>query len=330
MMSSELITIIVPIFNGENFLATCIQSIKNQTHKSLEIIIIDDGSTDNSLKICLKIAEEDKRIKVIQKKNGGVSSARNMGLSIAQGDYVAFVDCDDYIDSNMYECMLKEIKNHNSDIAICGKREYRGKTLNSTKILSYNTEVFNPDQALIKLFTRNEFDPGVCNKLFKRDIIKGLYFPDSRRVNEELVYVYDSIISSRKIVSVNQAFYNINIGNKSATRTAFSLKFLDSMNAFDEILSKCSKNYSINRYVEINKIVAGMSILARIARDTNSHEFADLALELRNELIYRKWKYLFSKEMQLKHKFKYALLVCSLNLFNVLVVKNYNQKTTLS
>ena len=99
----ELISVIVPVYNVESYLEKCIESIQNQSYKSLEIILVNDGSTDSSGDICDKYAAHDKRIKVIHKKNGGLSSARNAGLEVANGDYIAFVDSDDYIEITMYE-----------------------------------------------------------------------------------------------------------------------------------------------------------------------------------------------------------------------------------
>ena len=105
-MSNVMLSIIVPVYNVEKYIGKCIESIVNQTYKDLEIILVDDGSTDNSGKICDEWARKDKRIKVIHKKNGGLSDARNAGLDICTGDYIGFVDSDDYIELNMYEDLL--------------------------------------------------------------------------------------------------------------------------------------------------------------------------------------------------------------------------------
>ena len=104
-----MISVIVPIYNVEKYLIKCIESIINQTYKDLEIILVDDGSTDSSGKICDEFATKDNRIKVIHKKNGGLSSARNIGLDICKGNYISFIDSDDYIELDMYEKMIKII-----------------------------------------------------------------------------------------------------------------------------------------------------------------------------------------------------------------------------
>ena len=107
----KLISVIVPVYNVEEYVEKCVLSIINQTYKNLEIILVDDGSTDNSGKICDEIAIKDNRIKVIHKKNGGLSDARNVGIDIAKGDYLGFVDSDDYIDPDMYSILLNNMNN---------------------------------------------------------------------------------------------------------------------------------------------------------------------------------------------------------------------------
>lgn len=114
-----LISVIVPIYKVEKYLNKCVKSIINQTYKNLEIILVDDGSPDNCGKICDKLAERDDRIRIIHKKNGGLSSARNAGIEIANGEYIGFVDSDDYIKEDMYEILLNLIKKYDADVSIC-------------------------------------------------------------------------------------------------------------------------------------------------------------------------------------------------------------------
>ena len=116
----NLISIIVAIYNVDQYLEQCIDSIINQSYKNLEIILVNDGSTDNSKNICDYYSEIDKRIKVVHKKNGGVSSARNTGIDIATGDYIAFVDSDDYLELNMYETMINNLEQNQCDMGVCG------------------------------------------------------------------------------------------------------------------------------------------------------------------------------------------------------------------
>ena len=124
MCLSDLISVIIPVYNVEKFLMRCYKSIADQTYSKLEIILIDDGSVDNSGKICDEIAENDLRVKVIHKKNEGLGLARNTGLDMASGDYVVFVDSDDFVKKNYIEIMYKAIKENNADVSSCGIIQY--------------------------------------------------------------------------------------------------------------------------------------------------------------------------------------------------------------
>ena len=118
-MSGELITVIVPVYNVKDYLQQCVESICGQTYQNLEILLVDDGSTDGSGKICDELAKKDTRIKVIHKPNGGLSDARNAGLDVATGDYIGYVDSDDYIEPDMFEILLTNIEEHQADISCC-------------------------------------------------------------------------------------------------------------------------------------------------------------------------------------------------------------------
>ena len=119
MKEEKLISVIIPVYNVEKYLRRCIDSVINQTYKNLEIIIVDDGSTDNSSNICDEYTNKDSRVKVVHKENGGLSSARNVGIELAKGDLIAFVDSDDYIELEMYEKLKENMDKYDSDIAIC-------------------------------------------------------------------------------------------------------------------------------------------------------------------------------------------------------------------
>ena len=116
----EVISVIIPCYNVEKYIDRCMESVLNQTYRELEIILVDDGSTDRTGNICDRYSQIDARVKVIHKENRGLSSARNAGLDICQGDYIFFVDSDDWISHNMYEKMLSSLKSVNADIAVCG------------------------------------------------------------------------------------------------------------------------------------------------------------------------------------------------------------------
>ena len=140
-MKNILISIIVPIFNVEKYLDRCMDSLLNQTLKDIEIIMVDDGSPDNCPKMCEEYAKKDNRVKVVHKKNGGLGYARNSGLDVAMGEYVAFVDSDDYVDSSMYETLWNEACASSADAVFCGfKTEQRNGIWKDSNEVSSRTE----------------------------------------------------------------------------------------------------------------------------------------------------------------------------------------------
>lgn len=179
----ELISVIVPVYNVEKYLKKCIKSIMSQSYTNLEIILINDGSTDDSGKICDELKEQDKRIKVIHKSNGGLSDARNAGLKIANGKYIGFVDSDDYIAEDMFETLYNINKKYNSDISIVSFYEiYKDKVIGvrDSKKLQELTKI----DAMKELLIDTNIQSYAWNKLFRRELFEGLEFPTNKNFED--------------------------------------------------------------------------------------------------------------------------------------------------
>lgn len=202
------ISVIVSIYNIEKYVARAVESICNQTYKDLEIILVDDGATDNSGKICDEFAIKDSRIKVLHKENGGLSSARNEGVKVATGEYIAFVDGDDWIDESMYEDMILAIQKYNADLAICNYKAV-GKE-NTIDTSTENIAVFEGRETL-KVFieedVRYQIQNAAWNKLYKRSLMGDLRFPEGK-LFEDIVYTTKLLAKSKKCVYLDQAYYN--------------------------------------------------------------------------------------------------------------------------
>ena len=187
----NLISVIVPIYNIENHIDRCVESIVKQSYKKLEIILVDDGSTDKSGYICDKWRMLDSRIKVIHKKNGGLSDARNFGLDVANGEYISFIDGDDFIDKNMYNDMLSYINRYQCDICVCGicKTE-NGKEFITRPYTYENPEytIFDSEDAIRELLN-DKIDVSSCNKLYRKKVIGNLRFPYGK-TNEDFALMY--------------------------------------------------------------------------------------------------------------------------------------------
>lgn len=205
----DLISIIVPVYNVEMYLKECIESIINQSYKFLEIILINDESTDKSGEICDEYQKRDKRIRVIHKKNEGVSKARNTGLDIAKGKYIAFVDSDDYIEKEMMETLINNIKKSKSNISICGYRIFNKKNnivrKSDDKLVE---EILSSKEALKIIFENNKINGFLWNKLFERELIEKIRLQEDIFICEDLFMVCEILKKDLKIFYTSVPLYN--------------------------------------------------------------------------------------------------------------------------
>ena len=172
------ISVIVPIYNVEKYLRDCIDSILKQTYTNLEIILVDDGSSDKCPKICDEYARVDSRIIVVHKKNGGLSDARNVGLNICTGDYISFIDSDDWVNNNMLETLMDSITNNSSDFSFCGISRMNEDDNSCIELIKYGIERKETKYAFFKdILVRNHENVSVCNKLYLASIFQDIRFP---------------------------------------------------------------------------------------------------------------------------------------------------------
>ena len=207
-MMNKVICVIVPVYNVEQYLDQCINSILEQTYKNLEIILVDDGSTDKSGIMCDQYAKIDNRIKVIHKNNGGLSDARNAGMKVATGDYIAFVDSDDFISTDMYKVLAELIEQNDADIAIanwCGF--YNGKEVSKErtgKILIF--EEMETLEFLIYGKNNYKISLSVWDRLYRREIVKDFSFPKGR-CYEDVVWSTKVFYKAKKSVYIDRNLY---------------------------------------------------------------------------------------------------------------------------
>lgn len=245
------ISIIVPIYNAEKFLDKCIKSIINQTYSNLEIILVNDGSTDNSLNICKKYAGIDNRIHIIDKENGGVSSARNRGIDLASGDYIGFVDSDDFITTKMYEKLLFAISEANADIAECG---YFRTDLNYEIIdlIPLENEELNGNYDCSHSFILKKNTTDFCfNKLYKKFIFEDIRYPNFKYSEDYVLNVKAFYNCSKKVTISDCCYYYVNNLN-SAVHQDFNQSKLDIIHAGEEVLKFYKDKFTeLNNYVYI-------------------------------------------------------------------------------
>lgn len=228
-MKKDLISIIVPIYNAEKYLKRCIESIISQTYLNLEIILVDDGSKDNSSKICDDYANKDNRIKVIHKENEGVSKARNDGLKLATGKYILFVDSDDWLEKEMCEKMINKIISNDSDLVVC---EYNNFYENENRTENVNLkDLKNVSFAEIISDDSNKYGGFPWNKLIKRSVIKN-NFREDIFYYENLLFFLENSNNIKRYSVVHEKLYNYNINDGSALHSKkYSLKKLTALEA---------------------------------------------------------------------------------------------------
>lgn len=257
------ISVIVPVYNTEKYIRECINSIVKQTFTELEIIIVDDGSTDSSITICRELALADHRIKIYSKSNGGLSDARNYGIEKANCEYICFLDSDDYIDSNYFEILFRNIREKHADISVAGIKHIHNNNVYQIRKIDGGS-ILTREAALRELFISRRISNSVCNKLFKKRLFDSIRFPKGRLYEDEFV-TYRLFAQSDRVVISDKIFYYYRFNNSSITHRPFNRQELDRVFASIEKIEFCKKNYpKLKKYTEQYLVYDCISILSKM------------------------------------------------------------------
>ena len=260
----KLISIVLPIYNVENYIEKCMESVLNQTYKNIEIILVDDGSPDNCPIICDQYVKEDNRVKVVHKENGGLSDARNAGIKVANGDYITFIDSDDYVDKDYVEFLYNTIEETDADIAIGGHRVI----YDSGKIIEKETHensVLEPKKVLERILYDDGIDLSAWGKLYKRYLFNDIKFPKGR-LFEDSATTYMLVDKANKIAINSISKYNYIIRKNSISNAKFSPKKMDLITSTREM-----SEYVKNKYPDLKNaanrrlMYAYLSTLSQLA-----------------------------------------------------------------
>lgn len=295
------ISIIVPVYNVEKYVEKCIQSLINQSYKNIEIILVDDGSNDRSNKIIDEYAKVDSRILTIHQRNKGVSAARNAGLKVATGEYVGFVDPDDYVDYQMYETMLKKIELNMSDLAVCGFSKVT-ELSDKEEIFEIKDELLSPKKCVEDLFDFRggyAIKPSVWNKLFRRDKIGDLKFDENIGISEDLKFVVQYILKCNSIVYVKQAFYKNLQRDGSITRSkGKAAQIIKTVEIDNFVYDEIKKIYPDLREVVLDWIVQDNRGWYGLVKQ----EDAEIAKKMKKMIMRNRWRIMSSKRIYWKEK----------------------------
>lgn len=301
------ISVIIPVYNVEKYLKRCLDSVVNQTYKNLEIILINDGSTDKSGNICDEYAAKDKRIIVIHKENGGVSSVRNKGLDICTGDYISFIDSDDWLGNGFYEYVVNNVKDN--DLLIFDYHITNGK---NSKWIKYNNAEFEltKEKCLMEL-TKAKIQSYLWVMIFKRKLFYNIRFPQNRNFEDQAI-MHLLIDKCQKIKYCNKAFYNYYQNPKGITHTVNYKNYRDFLHVNILRGRFLKKKYPKVYEYHLNYIYSAIAKLCWLYK--NDDKYIIRYKFLRKFILNRLMKNIFNIKITLKTKVK--MLLC---IFNVKV-----------
>lgn len=249
-----MISIIVPIYKVEDYLRRCVDSLLAQTCRDFELILVDDGSPDSCGIICDAYVAQDARIKVIHKENGGLSDARNAGMAIAKGEYIAFVDSDDWVSPDYLERLLNGMLQSGADICECNVLPTEGEVANGS-VSTTHPQSFSTQDAMLQLIHDGTFRQHVWNKLYRREVIGDILFPKGK-TNEDEFWTYQVFGNASRMAKIDDVLYYYFHRPGSIMQSGYSLKRLDALEA------KCLRQgYIQQRFPELAS-VAKVNLIA--------------------------------------------------------------------
>lgn len=312
----EKISVIVPVYNVEKYLERCVDSILCQTYRNLEIILVDDGSKDNSPGICDSYCKKDKRVKVIHKKNGGLSSARNVGINESTGKYMAFVDSDDFLEKNMYEIMYNLMIENNCNIVTCSYKYVYDNGMIKKRCKENIQKKYSFFDAIKEMNLFDRFDMSACTKLFKKELFNDIRFPEGK-LSEDYYIMYLLFEKAGEVYYISDPFYNyfqrINSITKSVNiNNDFLLAAQEQMIYLENKYPKELKNIVRSAYVSANLTVYDF-YLKNGVKCPNS-----VIKEFKNN-IKQNYKYVKKSKMYgIKKRIQILLFKHSIYLYNVI------------
>lgn len=270
----NLVSVIVPIYNVENYLNKCIKSIVSQTYSNIEIILVDDGATDNCPGMCDNWAKKDDRIKVIHKNNGGLASARNAGMDIMSGDLFMFIDSDDYIDQDMIQCMVEGYKNNAVDVICCGIQKVFLDT-DTIERDKYVPGTYKQQEAIRHLLLWDGFVRSyACGKLYRTKNYGDIRFLEELKYGEDTPFVYEVLKRSKRICQLPEIKYNYLQRNDSLVGNTYSHKKLLTIKAAQIVSDKCKKDFpELQAYADYHVAMDCYFIMNRLIMSGSEKEY---------------------------------------------------------
>lgn len=328
-METELISVIVPVYNVAQYLEKSIASIQQQTYQNLEIILIDDGATDESGRLCEQIAKQDERVLVYHKENEGLSQARNDGLKQAHGDYVIFIDSDDYIHSEMIASLYQQLVKEDADVSSCGVMNVYANS-ESPQAENQDDYFVCDTETFLREYLIGEKIPGtICNKLIKKEIAAQLTFPKGL-IYEDAYYHFELIKVAKKYVVNTKPYYYYFHRGDSITTKPYSEKDLAYIDIYQKFYTEVVKEYpNLTEVAFFRLAYAHFFILDKMLLDDNFKEFKDYP---RICGYFKKNAFAIFKNTIFRKGRRISALALSVNvrLYRILLFKNIEQSKKIN
>lgn len=313
LMHEDLISIIVPVYNVADYLKPCLESLLGQTYLNLEIILVDDGSSDQSGKICDQYEKKDNRIVVVHQKNGGVSAARNKGMKIAKGKYIAFCDGDDWVEPDMYEYLYTLLKKSACKIASCGA--WFGE--NPVGYAKQEMMILDTEEALVQLHLRNHSNDWLWTKMFDKNILDGLLFDTELKVSEDYAFECEAYKKCERIVCGSQVKYHYVQRKTSVSNNGYSIEFEKGLDVRKRYLDEFVAKYP-DRAKELNSryMLESMGVITAMIKG-NYYDWTRIR-QLQKEIRKGLWDYLCVRGPELYLKVSAIVICVNVRLFGVI------------
>ena len=321
-----IISIIVPVYNAEKYLSRCIDSILRQTFADFELILVNDGSSDKSKEICEKYSGSDPRIKLINQKNSGVSAARNTGLDNASGEYIGFVDSDDFIEKNMYEELYNILKKTGADISVCGIKDVFSEETGNFQKSENKVLTFDVKSALECILSGKLLTMYSVNKLYKRELFENLRYPVGK-IYEDTVLSVQIFSKCNKIAYSPAILYYYFRNPGSITFQKFSMKDMDIIDSGDFVFDFIRKNFpDLMRAAKYRRCWSYLYVLDKMilcGMNKNDKEYYKIKKFIKRNIC----NIISNPYFSFKRKFGALMVTFNEEFYKKIILKNFGKKT---